>query len=161
MIARTTPPARAGITADCRAFLDRPLWRGVVEAAKDSADPFVYYRAKAAAKVLGVGLWPTLWARLVADPLESARWYDVMEACTPDLVGLQLCYRHVDASLANVEALYATAFKEEIVEPDDREGDGRGVRRHLLHDTSAPGEVEVHRAERVQEFRLTSAPRSP
>ena len=78
---------REELRSRCRDILDRPEWPDRVRAGLVAVDEQVFFDANQAATKLDVDAWHIHWKRLQASPLDSGRWFNVMQSCNPDRIG--------------------------------------------------------------------------
>ncbi len=68
-------------------FVTDPQWPALVQQALHSTDQGQFHLADRAANPLGIDTWEIHWQRLHDSPLESYRWYPVMQRANHDTIG--------------------------------------------------------------------------
>lgn len=69
---------RSDMLIDLHKILSDAKWKQIVLEKQNTSDDQEFWRVSQAANILGISLWETHWQRLVQDPLQSTRWYDIM-----------------------------------------------------------------------------------
>lgn len=62
---------------DSRALIFSKDWTAITQEALASSDSVTYWQGKAAAKILGIDLWSTLWNKVQKNPFEESAWFDI------------------------------------------------------------------------------------
>ena len=83
-------------------------------------EEILYWQGKAAAQKLGIDIWEIVWKKLMANPLEDMRWYDVTANAKE---------HHVDQIIDF--ALKTLPLDEIASGPKDFLGFGKGYKPHL------------------------------
>jgi len=59
--------------------MEKPLWKELVLSNRNTQDEGLFWFVMRSARILNIDLWDTYWQRLQESPLDSGRWFDVME----------------------------------------------------------------------------------
>ena len=70
---------RSELATIAQRIKEKPIWRDLVLSNLETPDESFFWIVKRAAQSLHIDLWQTCWQRLQASPLESVKWFDVME----------------------------------------------------------------------------------
>jgi len=119
-----TPPVRQRVQAACAEILGRPEWPERVRIGLTQEAHTQFYRARSAAKALGIDPWDAHWDRLLRNPTDSTTWYYTLELCTPERIDAVLEAASIWIDLRHI----ATGPKEEL-------GMGPAFAQHSLLDS--------------------------
>ncbi len=97
-----TEAVRAELAQTCREILSRPEWAERVREGHRSSDPLEQDRAWKLAPVVGVDLWEEEFARLTADPLNAAAYWNVMRTDDPGRIGRVLAFAEAALPLGEI-----------------------------------------------------------
>jgi len=97
-----TPEVRAALLEQCDEVVKMPLWRQLVQTDLRSSDEQAFSDANQAASALGIDTWDYHWERVQAEPLESGRWFYVMEDCGVHHVDEVVALAEKSLPLANI-----------------------------------------------------------
>lgn len=69
---------RSDMLIDLHKILSDAKWKQLILEKQNTTDDHEFWQVSQAANILGISLWEVYWQRLVKDPLQSTRWYDIM-----------------------------------------------------------------------------------
>ena len=88
----TTTEALSLMLGKCETLLEKRVWQDLILDDLYTDDESRFWLVAEAAKVIDIDIWERHWDRLVAKPLDSGRWFRVVDDCTEEQIDQILAF---------------------------------------------------------------------